>query len=188
MPTTALRRTLASPRLAAVLAGLFALAAVAAGCGGGDDSTTTAGTPGQSAADRVREFGLEATSSQAKQAEAALDGYMNARVAGEWNKACSYLAKPIRKLFDRIGKKSKASGQGSQVTGKGCAGFVEESTRKLTPSERADLAKIDVTSVRVEDDRGYIIYKETGGDEASMSLSQEGGEWKLMGIAGTPLS
>jgi hypothetical protein len=185
MPKTALHRAPANRRLSLALAGLFALAALATGCGGGDSSTTAAApAAGQSAEDRVREFGLEASGAQTKQAEAVLHGYMDARVAGEWKKACSYLAKPIRDLFDRIGRKAKESG----AAGKGCAGFVEESTRKLTPSQRADLARVEVTSVRVEDDRGYILYTETSGDESSMSLRREGGEWKLLGIGGTSLS
>jgi len=173
------------------VAALFTFAALAAGCGGGDESTTTATAPSQSREDRVREFGLEATSSQAKQAEAAVLGYMDARVAGEWKKACTYIAKSVRDLFDRIGKKareSKESGNGSQAASKGCAGFVEEATRKLTPAERDNLAKIDVTSVRVEDDGGFILYKVPGGDEFSMSLKREGGEWKLVGTTGTPLN
>jgi len=171
-------------RFILTLVGLFAFATLAVGCGGGDDSTTTSG-PRQSAQDRVLEFGLEATSAQAKQAEATLRGYLSARVAGEWKKACTYLAKPIRRLFAQIGSKAAES---NGVKSKGCAGFVERSTRKLPASERASLARVDVTSVRVEDDQGFVIYKNSGGTEYSMSLRLEGGRWKLLGVTGAQLS
>jgi len=183
MSMTAVHGAPGNRRFTLTLAGLFALAALAVGCGA-DDSTTTS-APRQSAQDRVREFGLEATSSQAKQAEATLKGYMGARVAGEWKKACGYLAKPIRRLFGRIGSKAR---EANEVKNKGCAGFVEQSTRKLPASERASLAKVDVTSVRVEDDQGFILYKDSGGTEFSMSLRLEGGTWKLLGISGAQLS
>jgi hypothetical protein len=183
---TAVHRSLRNTRVSVVLAAFGVLALLGSGCGGGGErsSTTAPGSAAaaQAAQDRIRQFGLEATGSQAKQAEATLHGYMDARVAGEWKEACTYLAKPIRRLFDRLGSKSK------QVNGKGCAGFVETSTRKLTPSERAGLAKVDVTSVRVEGEQGYILYRDPSGAEYSMSLRREAGTWKLLGIGGTSLS
>ncbi len=172
-------------RSAFSFAALAVLAAVVVGCGGGGDNSTatTAGTEAaQRAHETIRKFGLEATAAEAKQAKAAMLGYQNARVAGEWSKACSYLAKPIRRLFGRIGSKTQ------EGDSKGCAGFVETSTRKLSPSERSDLAKVQVISVRVEDDQGYVLYKDVKGDEFANSMKIEGGKWKIGGITGTPLS
>lgn len=166
---------------------MIALAALATGCGGGGEgstTTTTGPTPAQRAQERIRHFGLEATGAEAKQARSALQGYLDARVAGEWSKACSYLAKPIRTLFGRFDSKSQES---QETKTKGCAGFVERSTRKLSPSERADLAKIKVTSVRVEDEQGYVLYKDAAGVERATSMKIEGGKWKVAGVTGTPL-
>ena len=60
-------------------------------------------------------------------------------------------------------------------------------TTELSPSERAALAKVDVIAVRVEGDRGYVLYKASG-TEYAMPTADEAGSWKLAAASGTPLS
>ncbi len=171
------------------LAALVALALLATGCGGGGagetssssdsaGSTTTSGSA--STAARIKEFGTEASGSEAKQPEAAAIGYLDARAAEEWSRACSFLATPIRRLLGHLTAKSQ------RVAGKGCAAFVETSTKKLSPSERAALAKSTPESVRLEGDRGYVLYRDGNGTERAVSVKREGGRWKVVDVAGTP--
>lgn len=173
-------------RLAPLLAGL---ALLLAGCGGGGKSSSgsTGGGNGNgslagSAAAQIKEFGSGAGRSETEQAEAALLGYLTARAAGEWSQACSYLAKSVRSLLGHIAVKSK------RVKGKGCRGFIETSTEKLSPSERTDLTKVDVSSLRVEGERGYLLYKDAAGAEQATSMRSEGGRWKITSLLALPLS
>ncbi len=192
--STAVRSACRNRRFALTLPVLVVLAALAAGCGGGGDKNSTANSANstqvreealQKHRDELQHFGLEATGSEAKQAEAALHGYLDARANEEWSKACSYQSQAIRNLFARFGKSGQANGQ---TKGKGCAGFMETATRKLSASERADLGKVHIYSVRVEEDQGYILYRDASGAEYAMSMKLEGKKWKLVGDRGTPLS
>ena len=165
--------------------GAFAALALSA-CGGG--SSTTAGTSksGNATANAgklhraITRFGHQATAAQARPAETALLGYLSARAASEWSRACSYLTQPIRHLLGKIAARPK------QVQGEGCAGYLQTAAAKLSSAQRADLAKADVTSVRIEASRGYVLYKSAGARQAT-ALRREAGRWKLAATSATEL-
>ncbi len=171
-------------RLVAAIAVLLALLAPAAtGCGGGGDGEGGSGSTGAAGSGSSAEgFGSEASGAQAKQVEAALHDYLDARAAGEWKQACSYLTKGIRKVFGRLAAGSK------QAKGSSCADFLASSNENVSSSQRARQAKVDVESVRVKGDQGYILYEESGGSRYAMPVAEEAGGWKLAAGSGTPLS
>lgn len=171
---------------------VLALLIPIAGCGGGDDdSTVSTRSPEereealQAQRERIEGFGLEATGSEAKLAESTLTGYLTARANGEWKKACSYEVKSLRQLFGRMTQAQKGE---DKPKSKGCPGYMEMATRKLTAAERENLAEVKVKSVRVEDGQGYILYTNSTGDEYAMSIKREGGQWKVTGDLGTALT
>jgi hypothetical protein len=92
---------------------------------------------------------------------------------------------PVRNLLEQLAANSR------QGKGRGCEGFMEASAGKMSQSERADLAKVDVLSLRVEGQKGYLLYKDSAGTERAMSVQREGGDWKvasLVGGLGLPLA
>jgi hypothetical protein len=46
----------------------------------------------------------------------------------------------------------------------------------------------DVGSVRVEGDRAFVIYRGVGRTVFAISMMDEGGDWKVGALAGTPIS
>jgi len=165
---------------------LLAVVLLIAGCGGDGDSGTSGGGSTSSGAGEIGEaaqrakaedFGSEASKSQAKPVEAALLGYLDARANGDWEKACSYLAKDLRQLYNRIGSKSQ--------TAMSCPDFVAGTTERLSQQERTELAEIEVESVRLDGNSGYVIYTDAAGAERTKPVSEEGGSWKVSSLLAT---
>lgn len=124
---------------------------------------------------KAKEFGSEASGSEAEEAEAALLGYLEAQAGGEWSRACSYLAKELRQLYGRF----HGSGQESAD---GCPGIIAIMTEGLSPQERTSLPEVDIQSVRLEGRRGYIVYTDSSGTEIAKPILDEAGQWKLSSL------
>lgn len=160
----------------------LAVAVIAAGCGGDGSAATEGGErSAQSGQEEIRKYGAEASGQQARQVEAALQTFLEARARGEWEEACSHLAKSVRRFLGRLTAKSE------RLPGESCADFVETGGKKLSASERAGLTKADVVSVRVEGSSGYVLYEDASDVEYAMAIRSEGGSWKVAGVNGTPL-
>jgi hypothetical protein len=189
-----------------------------AACGGGDSSsaTTEAAPPGQSqgkssaageSAERfvpkphqdsgggsaqfrvkggdnsVQEFGDEAGDSEFEQAAADLHGFLDARAGGAWQAACSYVSKGIVDSFKQL------AGRAKQGQGTNCAAVLETLTSPAVErATKAEADGADVGSLRVEGERGFLLYRGVGGTVFAMPMANEGGAWKVAALAGTPLS
>jgi len=150
-------------------------------CGGGGDQSASTGTAAASA--RIHGFGSEATGARAKQAEATLRAYLGAASKGQWAKACSYLAERVQKARAGVAKSRGLENEN-------CAAGLKESAEGLSTSERAGLEETDISAVRVNGRRGYVLYEDASGVPRAMSIVSEGGDWKLFApfaIQGTPL-
>ena len=165
-------------------ASLLALALVPVGlvaCGGGDSTASNEGKDSaQRGQDALRQFGSPATAAQSRQAEATVRGFLGARAAGKWQRACSYIAQATRRLDARLAARSE------QVPGSSCASWIENSAGQVPASDLAALAEIDVDSVRVDGDNGYVFYVDPD-EERVVSIRSEGGDWKLTSLIGAPL-
>jgi len=156
---------------------VLSLTLLAAGCGGSEDSgsggaesTAPSGASdlgGAAGVAQAEEFGAEASGAEAQAPEAALHGYLDARANGEWAKACSFVSKELSDLYRRLDKD------------RGCAAFVEKTTEGLSADERAALAEVDVESIRLEGDSGYVIYADAEGSQQAKPIEREGGAWKV---------
>lgn len=183
-------------RLGLGLALFLALALLTVGCGGG--GSVTVGSTGQGKSQgseagtsssgessggassgkglkKAEEFGSVATGSDAEQVEAALVGYLEAQANGEWSRACSYLAKGLRKFRARVRKSA-------QGTPGGCPGFTAQVTQRLSPSDRSNLPDVKVQSVRLKGANGYVIYIDGSGKKVSKPVRREAGEWRLSSL------
>jgi len=152
---------------------VLALALLAAGCGGDSgsvDSTAPGGggeLGGATSVAEAEEFGAEASGAQAQGPEAALRGYLDARAKGDGETACSYMSEELRELYARLYKQG------------GCAEFVERSTGRLSANERAALPEVEVETVRVEGDDGFVIYADAEGSQQAKPVEREGRAWKV---------
>ena len=131
----------------------------------------------------VQEFGEEAATSETDAAATALHNFLDARAEGDWTAACEYLSKPARESFEKLASQAK------QIDDKSCGGILEKLTNPAAKqSMKAEAAKADVGSLRVDGDRSFVIYSGVGGTILAMPMADEGGEWKVSSLAGTPLN
>jgi hypothetical protein len=45
----------------------------------------------------------------------------------------------------------------------------------------------EVTAVRIEGERGFVLYRDAGGTESAFAVVREGSSWKAGAINGYPL-
>lgn len=131
----------------------------------------------------IQEFGAEAGASDFEEAAAALHGFLDARAAGDWAAACSYMSKGVVESFKQLAAQSK------QASDTSCAGLLEALTNPAAKQAmQAEADGANVGSLRTEGERAFLIY--TGFEKTvfAMPMAQEDGTWKVAGIAGTPLS
>jgi hypothetical protein len=191
--------------VAALLA--FALAAVAvaavavAGCGGAGGETTAAksganpskqkqtGKPHHDSGggsdqftvkggdNSVQEFGAEASESELQAAATVLHGFLDARAQHNWAAACTYLSAITKQSFAQVGAAYES-----------CATALAGFTDKVPVSTLREAAVADVGSLRIEGDRGFLIYR--GAEEIvyAVAVTREDGAWKVASLAGTPLN
>lgn len=188
-----------SKLLVIVAAVLLALGPAA--CGGGDDdsssTTTEAFTPtqhddsgGGSAQFRtkggdnsIQEFGEEADASEFEAAAAALHDFLDARASEDWESACAAVSQEVKQSLEKLAAQAK------QLDDASCAGVLEALTNpaaKRILQEEATQA--DVASLRIEDDRGYAVYRSSKGTVLAIPMANEDGDWKVAGLAGTPIA
>lgn len=135
-----------------VVFALALLAPIATGCGQDGDASNSP------VAEQIENVGSDATGSRAgERISESFETYFEARLEGEWKKACAYLTDSSRRLLSRIASRS------DQIDGKTCAPALASFTKRLSPSKRAALTEAEVQAVRLDGNRGYVIYG--GGDD-----------------------
>jgi hypothetical protein len=129
----------------------------------------------------VQEFGAEAGRSELARAGAALHGFLDARAAGEWSKACTYLTKSAIAGFEQLAARSKQGPEGCGAVMKALSGGVPKSSLE-------EAAQADVGALRTEGSRAFLLYHGAHGTDYAISMAKEGGAWKVGALAGVPLS
>jgi hypothetical protein len=131
----------------------------------------------------VQEFGAEADTSELDAAATALHDFLDARAEGNWAAACHYMSKSVTESFEKLAAQGGAKGDTS------CAATLE---KLINPNAKAlmkaEAAKADVGSLRIEGEQAFVIYTATEGTVLAMPMANEGGAWKVASLAGTPLS
>lgn len=131
----------------------------------------------------VQEFGAEAESSEFEAAAQALHNFLDARAAGDWDAACEYMSEATVASFERLAARGEQGGGAS--CGETLEGLINPNAKQAL-NEEAENA--DVGSLRVEGEQAFVIYTGIDGTVMAMPMANEGGEWKVAGLAGTPLS
>jgi len=130
----------------------------------------------------IQEFGEESDESELQEAAEAVHGFLVAQANEDWAGACSYLAKSMVQQLEQLASHSK------QLGGGGCARILAAFTRPLPSSVRREDTVVDAGSLRHEGEQAFLIYYGAKKTAYAMPMSQEGGEWKVGALAGTPLA
>jgi hypothetical protein len=146
--------------------------------GGGSEQFRVAGGDNS-----VQEFGAEASASEFDEAAAALHNFLDARAAGDWEAACSYLSSQVVESFKSFAAQAK------RFEDEDCAGLLEALTSpSAKPTFEAEAKRADVGSLRIEGERAFILYRALGDTVMAMPMTVEGGDWKVGSLASTPLN
>jgi hypothetical protein len=176
-------------------------AALLAGCGGGSssstDSSSSAGSgstsesstatdstadsgESEASAEFIRpgkknkevEFGQEADAAEREAASAVLEENLQARASGDWEGQCSSLtAEAVKSVEKSAAKKS-------------CEESLEALAQPISKSKavRADTMTEPVAALRVKGDKAFALYHGAKGQDYAISMTKEGGEWKVAAI------
>jgi hypothetical protein len=128
----------------------------------------------------IQEFGEESESELQEVAE-IVHGFYTARAEGNWDAACSYLAK------SNLEQLVKLVSQAPEHKGGGCSEALNAFTQPLPPALEREVTTVDAGSFRREGDQGFLLYY--GPDRAvySMPMREEGGAWKVAALSGSAI-
>ncbi|HSS04998.1 MAG TPA: hypothetical protein VLK89_07420 [Solirubrobacterales bacterium] len=130
----------------------------------------------------IQEFGAEADTSEFDAAATALHNFLDARAAGDWAAACTYISKGVTESLEKLAAQAK---QGEEM---GCGVVLEKLTNPAAKQlMRNEAAKASVASLRFEGESAFIIYTGVSGTVLAIPMASEGGTWKVASLAGTPL-
>jgi hypothetical protein len=164
----------ASTRVVALPAAVAAILLLA-GCGGdngADSARTGAG---------IETFGKEANAKDSDEAGRAVAEFLRARANGNAAKACSLMAASAKQNLAEFG------GQPLNRARPRCTELVEALRSQIQAKALAREERIEVTGVRVEGERGFVLFRDAGGKESALAIVRERFGWKVGGIAGYPL-
>ncbi len=130
----------------------------------------------------IQEFGQEGGGSELASAAATLHGYLDARAAGRWDEACSYLAAQVLASLEQF-----AAANGGEAQIEGCPQILQALSSGAGAAGLRAAANVDVGSLRVQGDRGFLLYHGPQGVAFAMPVVLEGSEWKLSAPEATPL-
>ncbi len=127
----------------------------------------------------VQEFGEEASEAELRAAAAALHGFLEARAERRWAAACAQLSQEARRGL---------AGSPLGEPGGGCAASLEALAGGLSGAALREAARVDVGSLRAAGGQGFLLYRgPPEGTVYAISMSEQGGAWKVASLAGIPL-
>jgi hypothetical protein len=130
----------------------------------------------------IQNFGEESEESELEEAATALHDYLVARAEEDWPAACANLARTVMDQLDVLASHS------SQLKGQDCAEILGALTPALPAAVRHESTIVDAGSLRLEDERAFLIYRGAKETEYAVLMEQEDGAWKVGALAATPVS
>jgi hypothetical protein len=172
------------------LAALVAVIAAFAGCGGDDSDSATSSAGSEQAAGAqlpaapadIEDFGEEASPEDRDAAGSAVEEFLRAQADGDSAAACSVMSASTKQNLELF-----LEGASAKSVKNTCTELVDI-LRSQIPAKRLPQANsIDVTSVRIEGERGFVLYRDPRGTESAFPVVREGSAWKVAAIAGQSL-
>lgn len=162
------------------------LAAIASGCGEDGETTTASPTSTSEAKDEhrggeksIEDFGAEAGGSDRAAILADFHSYLRALAAKEFAKACRGLAAGVRRSLKRL--------VGGGPKAPGCTVVLPDLLAPTAPIIAREQANGEITKVRVEGGRAFVIFRAPGAKLYQLTMVREGGEWKAGLVAASVL-
>lgn len=131
----------------------------------------------------IQESGSEASAPDREQAAAALHGYLDSRVAGRWAAACSFMSASMVVGLERMAALSP-----QRHGDPGCPKVIAALVAALPRRTVREGAEADVGSLRLNGNRGFLLYHGARSSDYAMPVVKEGKMWKVAALAGAPLA
>jgi len=128
----------------------------------------------------IQDFGEESDEGELEEAARVLHDFYVARAEEDWRTACASLSRGVVEQLEQLVSRTK-SGY------KGCPSALATLTPSLPPAVQRETTAVDAGSLRVEGDRGFLIYRGAEKTVYAINMAREGG-WKVGALAGVPLS
>ena len=167
------RATYSSVFRAAAIGALVVALFVPVGCGGnGSDSTTEGVASGTS-------FGEPAGPEDRDAAATTVQRFLRAQADGDSATACSLMAASTLDSLEVF-----VEGDASKSLKLSCTKLVEAVRSQIQAKKLAQADRIQVTGVRIDGDRGLVLYRDAQDTELAFPVVREGSAWKVAAIAG----
>lgn len=147
--------------------------------GGGDERSAVFRTPGGD--NSIQEYGGEGDGGERAKATKTITLFFKSSENEDWTTVCGLLSSKNISALKQFSEKMKS------LNGKGCPevlALVMTKTQGRPPEE----IKGPVISLRVKGNVSFALYHGINGKNYAFPLQLENGEWKLTGLAPTPLS
>jgi hypothetical protein len=131
----------------------------------------------------IQEFGHEASGGERESAAAALHAYLDAWAARRWKQACFYMSAGVAVTLERMASLARQGAQGGA-----CPQLFASLNRGADVKAVAAAAgAVDVGSLRVKGERGFVLYHGVAGADYAMPMVREPAGWKVGAVEGIPL-
>jgi hypothetical protein len=157
---------------AMVMLAVAVVATALVGCGSSESTSSTA-----TGAAGYETFGDGASPQDRAAAAGAVQGFLQARADDDPAKECSLMAASTKANLAGFGG-------GLAENSQPCTALVESVQSRIKPKALPQGDRIKVTGVRVDGDRGFVIYRDTSGAKSAFAVVREGSTWKVGAIAG----
>ncbi|HMJ73817.1 MAG TPA: hypothetical protein VK471_10690 [Solirubrobacterales bacterium] len=127
----------------------------------------------------IEEFGAEATGSEKEAILSAFEGYLNALAEEDYRTACSYLSATVQGSLSRLTSESPRA--------MGCTAILPKLLAPTVAALASALASGQVTKVRVEGGRAFVVFHAPGAELYQQTMVREGEEWKAVTVASSVL-
>jgi hypothetical protein len=145
-----------------------------------DSATGAAAFETKGGDNSIQEFGAEGSGSDFEAAATALHGYLDARAAGAWRDACSYMSPGV---VTSLAQFSGGSGGGAS-----CPETLASLSAGVPAAALEEAAEAEVGALRIEGDRAFLLFHVAHGSDYFMPMAREGGAWKVGAIAASAVS
>lgn len=146
---------------------------------GGDERSSSFRTPGGD--NSIQEYGGEGDAGERAKATKTITLFFKSSEKEDWSAVCGLLSSKNLSALKQFSEKMK------QLDGKGCPEVLALVMTK-TQGRPPETIKGGVISLRVKGNISFALYHGINGKNYAFPLQLENGEWKLTGLAPTPLS
>jgi hypothetical protein len=123
----------------------------------------------------IQSYGMESDGSVRAEAASVLDGYLGALLTGDWSRACSLLAGETKDSLEQL------ASQAAKET-VSCPEALESLIARVPKGPLRRLGELHVLSMRVQGDRGFLIYEDGAGIPSEAAMVDKEGRWKVRAL------